>query len=284
MAKKVAVITGATSGIGEVGARAIAAAGYDLILPCRNLGKGRALKASIQSETPDTLVELIECNLASLESVKVCAIQIRNRHQSIDLLINNAGTAEMQQQMTVDGIERTFAINHLAHFVLTLQLLPLLKAAPKARIVNTASEANYQGKADFLDDINFGKRPYRVFQAYANSKLANVLFTNKLARELKGTNITANCFHPGRVATNIWPETKWYLKLAVKLLKRFYLISPERGAKPMLKLALDPSLEDTSGVFYFEMKPRKPKTAALDESLQDKLWDISESLAGKYLN
>lgn len=286
MAKKLAVITGATSGIGEVGATAIARAGYDLVLPCRNLQKGERTRERIVAAAPQCEVTLMACQMDSMKSVADCATKILGEHPRIDLLVNNAGTAEMKFGLSEDGIERTFAINHVSHFILTQKLLPALKAAGAdggARIVHTASEAHYMADKNFVDDINWDRRKYFVFKAYCDSKLANVLFSSKLARELDGTGVVSNCFHPGRVATNIWPGQKWYEKLIFGLLKKIYLISPEKGAKPMIHLALDPSMASVSGVFYFEMKERKVKSFAMDAGLQDRLWEKSRELAKDFI-
>lgn len=286
MSQPVAVITGATSGIGTVGARAIAAAGYELLMLCRNPDKGAATRADIESAVPDARIHVIECPMDNLAAVRDCAVDIARNYPRIALLVNNAGTAEMKYSQTEDGIERTFAVNHLAHFVLTWHLLPALKTAGAdggARIVHTASEAHYQGDKNFLDDINWEKRRYFVFKAYCDSKLANVLFSQKLARELEDTGVVSNCFHPGRVATNIWPERYWYEKLVIGLLKKFYLISPGQGARPMIHLALDPDMGQPNGVFYFEMKEKDIKSFAKDPALQDALWDKSLELAEDYL-
>ncbi len=287
MSQPIAVITGATSGIGEIGARAVAAAGYELLLLCRSPDKGEATRERIQTEVHDAAIRIIECPMDSLAAVRDCAVQLARDYPRIDLLINNAGTAEMQYSRTVDGIERSFAVNHLAHFVLTWHLLPSLKAAGDAdgaRIVHTASEAHYVANKDFLDDINWEKGRYFVFRAYSNSKLANVLFSQKLARELEGSGLVSNCFHPGRVATNIWPERRWYEKLVIGLLKKFYLISPEQGARPLIHLALDPDMGRRNGVFYFEMQEKDIKSFAKDPALQDALWNKSLELAADYLD
>lgn len=286
MRQPVAVITGATSGIGEVGAREIARAGYELLMLCRNPDKGAATRARIEAAVPEARIRVIQCPMDDLAAVRDCAVNIARDYPRIALLVNNAGTAEMQYSRTTDDIERTFAVNHLAHFVLTWHLLPALKAAGAdggARIVHTASEAHYQADKDFLDDINWEKRRYFVFKAYCDSKLANVLFSQKLARELEGTGVVSNCFHPGRVATNIWPERRWYEKLVIGLLKKFYLISPEQGARPLIHLALDPEMGQRNGVFFFEMVAKDIKSFAKDETLQDRLWDKSVELAGDVL-
>ena len=282
MVQKTALITGATSGIGLVGAKALAAAGYKLYLPVRNRAKAEQVKTDILAETPHAEIQLLDCDFSSLASVRDCALRLKDECSQLDRLINNAGLVELSLKFSQDGVENTFAVNHLAHFLLTLHVLPLLKAAQGARIVHTASEANYQGDAAFLDDINHENRRYRFFKVYGDSKLANILFSNKLARDLASDGILSNSFHPGRVATAIWPDEKWYEKLIIGPLKRWYLISPEQGAKPMIKLALDENV-DFSGRFYFEMNERKPHVQALSQEHQDRLWERSMALCEAYL-
>ncbi|EDY87207.1 retinol dehydrogenase 13 [gamma proteobacterium HTCC5015] len=283
---KTAIITGGTSGIGLVGATQVAKAGFDLVLLCRNVEKGEHCKAQIQAQAPDVAIDVVECELDRLASVAQVGRDLAQRYASIELLINNAGTAEMAYSKTEDGVERTFAVNHLAHFVLTHHLLPALKkagATSGARIVHTASEAHYMADPSFVDDVNWERRKYFVFKAYCDSKLANVLFSNDLAARLEGTGIVSNCFHPGRVATNIWPDQKWYEKLLFGLLKKIYLISPEKGARPMVHLALDPEMANRSGIFFFEMKEKDVKSFARDDQLQAKLWQLSEQLTQSFL-
>ena len=283
MTNKLAVITGATSGIGAVCASAIAAAGYDLILPCRNVVKGDAIKSSIRASHPDSNIEVLDCQFDSLASVRDCAQAIANRHQSIDLLINNAGYAPLKVQLSSDGIEKSFAVNHLSHFVLTLHLIDALKANGGARIVHTSSEAAYGGGTSFLDDLNYENHKFKFFKAYSNTKLANLWFSNKLARDLESDGIISNAFHPGRVATGIWPSKHWYQRLITAPLKKFYLISPEQGAKPMIDLALNESLAGKTGRFWFEMEEREQPEKALNEACQAKLWKVSERLCAEFL-
>lgn len=281
--RKIAVITGATSGLGEAAAEELLSRNCDLIIPCRNAEKGRSLVEKLTPINPSANIDIIPCNLLSLTSTQQCAQTIVERYPHIDLLFNNAGGASNKLRFGEDGIERTFTINHLSHFVLTLHLLPLLKQAPHARIINTSSEANYMSKPEFLDDINFDTRRYKVMTAYSDSKMANVLFTLKLARELQGENISVNCFHPGRVATNIWPETNIVFKTVFRLLKKYYFISPEQGIKPMMMLAFDPAFANSSGHFYYEMEERQAADFAYDETKQEKLWQRSIALAKDFL-
>ena len=286
MPNPLAVMTGATSGIGEIAAKSLAANGVDLILLCRTPQKGEALRQTIQAATPDARITVMECHMDRLSTVADCGRRIAAEHPNIDLLINNAGTAEMAFSLTEDGIEKTFAVNHMSHFVLTHHLLPALQRAGAkdgARIVHTSSEAHYIGSEKCLDDVNFEQRRYFVLKSYADSKLANVLFSNALARQCVGTGVVSNCFHPGGVATNIWPERHWYERWLFGFLKKTILITPEQGAKPLLHLALDEEMGDTNGVFYFKMKQRRAKNLALDHRTQDRLWSLSEDLAGPFL-
>lgn len=280
--RRVAVITGATSGIGLVGACEIANAGFDLFLPCRNLDKGESARQVIQAAAAESEVVLIHCEMSSLESVRQCGEAINSAVDHVELLINNAGLVNFSLQFSEDGIERTFAVNHLSHFLLTHLLMDKLKAADSARIVHTASEANYDGSAEFLSDINYENRRYRFFKCYGDSKLSNILFNNKLASDCAKYGIVSNSFHPGRVATGIWPNSRWYEKLVFAPLMKLYLISPEQGAKPMLHLALSDEMATRSGEFWFESKPKAPHRDALDEAAQEWLWALSLELTSEY--
>lgn len=283
MTEKTAVITGATSGIGAIGAEAIAGAGYRLILPCRNVDKGEATKAAIRASHPRAEVEVMHCRFDTLASVRECTQAIAANNESIDLLVNNAGYAPLKLELSRDGIEKSFAVNHLSHFVLTLGLLDALKAGGGGRIVHTSSEAAYGGGTSFLDDLNYEKNKFKFFKAYSNTKLANLWFSNKLARDLQKDGVTSNAFHPGRVATGIWPTKYWYQRIVIVPLKKLYLISPEQGAKPLIELALSESVADKSGRFWFEMEERDQPEKALNVALQSKCWELSEKLAADYL-
>ncbi|MAA75708.1 MAG: short-chain dehydrogenase [Salinisphaeraceae bacterium] len=283
MGVRTAVITGATSGIGRVGARAIAQAGYGLLLPCRNVDKGEQVAKEIRAGVPGAFVEVLDCQFDQLASVQACARSIATRYPDIDLLVNNAGYAPLKLELSADGIEKSFAVNHLAHFVLTRHLLPALKAGDGGRIVHTSSEAALGDGPGFLDDVNYEQNRFRFFKAYSNTKLANLWFSNMLARELADSRVTSNAFHPGRVATDIWPTAHWYQRLLITPLKKLYLISPEQGARPLVMLALDEAMAGRSGCFLFETREYEQPEKALNQDCQARLWSVSERLAGAYL-
>lgn len=272
------LITGASAGIGRETLRQLARRGdSELIVAARNTAKAEEVAQKISAETGHDRIAVMACDLASLASVRRFAGEFRARYDRLDVLINNAGCANTQRHASEDGFELTFATNHLGPFLLTNLLLPALKAAPAARVVTVASEAHRIGRIDFQDLQH--DRKYRVFQAYADSKLANILFALRLARELQGTAVTSNCLHPGGVASDIWPGNNALWRLASAGLKLF-LISEEKGAEPSVKLACDPALAGRSGLYFNRLKETAPSARARDRELQDKLWEVSVRLTG----
>lgn len=271
------LITGATGGIGRETARGLLARGHEVVIACRDVAKGEAVARELATDTGNDRVTVLACDLASLASVRAFAAAFRARYDQLDVLINNAGCANVERRLSVDGYELTFATNHLGPFLLTNLLLDTLKAAPAGRIVTVASDAHYRGRIDFRDLQH--DRDYGVFQAYCDSKLANVLFALKLARLLVGSRVTSNALHPGAVATGIWPADNAWWQAASRVLKLF-LVSEARGARTSLMLATDPRLRDVSGRYYSRLRERKPSAAACDTELQDALWRVSEGLAG----
>lgn len=271
------LITGATSGIGRVTARDLLARGHDVVMACRDTDKGEAVARELAATTGNPRVAVMACDLASLASVRRFATAFRERHAQLDVLINNAGCVSVGRRTSVDGYELTFATNHLGPFLLTNLLLDTVKAATAGRIITVASDSHYRGRIDFQDLQH--ERDYQVYQAYCDSKLANVLFALKLARLLIGTPVTSNALHPGAVATAIWPVDNALLKVASRVLKLF-LISEEKGARPSLMLATDPRLKSVSGRYYSKLHERAPSAAASDTDLQDALWQVSTVLSG----
>ena len=223
------------------------------------------------------LVELMLADLASLDSVRAFAKCYGESHDSLRVLLNNAGVARLRRSLTVDGVETTFQVNYLSPFLLTNLLLPLLKRSAPSRIVNVSSVSHYGGHID-LGDLQF-ERGYRVMRAYSRSKLAQVLFTHELARRLEGTGVTANCLHPGTVATNIWGGTLGRASFLGKV-TRLFLPSPEKGASTQVYLASSPEVEEVSGE-YFEPDGKKRSSAeSYDEALAKRLWDASAVMVG----
>jgi NAD(P)-dependent dehydrogenase (short-subunit alcohol dehydrogenase family) len=266
----VAVITGTTHGIGRVTARELAKAGFTLVMPCRDLQVGQGVRDEIGTLVPGALIHVLLCDLASLASVRECALSIRREFQSIALLINNAGMVSTRHRMSEDGFELTFATNHLGPFLLTHLLQDRMCAG--GRIINVASRAHYGGVID-LESIQAPRARYRARAAYAQSKLANVLHTFALARRLAGSPVTANCLHPGIVATNLLPR---WLRLLKPLVTRV-TFGPERGARTTLYLALSKEVTDISGRYFDEHQAVQPASSlANDVRLQESLWTASE--------
>ena len=267
----VAVVTGTTHGIGRVTALELARAGYTVVMLCRNLDAAFAVRDLIAEELPRADLRALQCDLASLQSVRRCAEAVRSEFPRIDVLIANAGMVSTWHRMSEDGFELTFAVNHLGHFLLVRLLLDQL--APHARIISVASRAHLRGRLD-LEDITNPGASYSGIQAYARSKLANVLFTFALARRLAGSNVTANCLHPGIVATNLLPA---WLRVLKPLITRV-ILDAEQGARTTLYLALSPQVSDISGCYFDEYQRMQSASAlANNVELQELLWKKSEA-------
>ncbi|HME91489.1 MAG TPA: SDR family oxidoreductase [Myxococcaceae bacterium] len=272
---KTFVITGASSGIGKATALALARAGANLLLICRDSARGEAAAEEIREQSDNPLVNVLLAELASLDSIREVSRAIHARCSRLDVLINNAGIHCAQRRLSPDGLELTFATNHLAYFLLTQLLLDLLKASPSARIVNVSSEAHRRGTIDF-DNLQ-GEKQYRAFRAYSNSKLANVLFTYELAGRLKGTRVTANCLHPGTVRTNFGRGEPGFFRAVVKLAAPF-MLSPEKGAETSIYLASSPEVEDVSGKYFIKCAQARSSSESYDQAKARRLWDISAQL------
>ena len=268
------IITGATSGIGRETAKALAAEGVKLVLPIRDTLKGDSLREDILSQTPDASLEFIHCDLASMRSIRNFVAEYKKKHTKLHLLINNAGIWETKRNHTEDGIEKNFAVNHLAPFLLTNLLLDTIKESSPARIINVSSEAHRQGVIRF-DDPEFEKK-YSSFRSYAQSKLANILFTKKLSQKLKGSGVTANCLHPGVVSTNLFDKMPKLLMGLMGLI----MISPKKGAQTTIYLATSEEVEHTSGEYFAKSKRKKPVAHALRQDTADRLWELSEKYVG----
>ncbi|RZL30934.1 MAG: SDR family NAD(P)-dependent oxidoreductase, partial [Pedobacter sp.] len=197
-------------------------------------------------------------------------------YKKLHILINNAGLIISEKSLTKDGIESTFAINHLGYFLLTNLLLDLMKSSAPARIVNVASDAHKMGHIDF-DDLNYENKKYSTMKAYGSSKLANILFTKELAKRLQGTNITVNCVHPGAVNSNFGSNTKGIMGIVSKIIKPFF-ISAEKGAETQIYLATSPELEGVTGEYFVKKKIEQPNSEARDENIAKRLWEVSEKM------
>jgi NAD(P)-dependent dehydrogenase (short-subunit alcohol dehydrogenase family) len=275
MKGKVVVITGATSGIGLVAAGQLAARGARIVLVARDRGRGEATLAGLRQKGPGVAHAVHYADLSRIAEMKRVAAAIAEAEPRIDVLVNNAGALFATRQVTEDGLEMTFATNHMSYFVVTHGLMERL--APDARIVNTASEAHRMGRLDF-DDLQF-ERGWGANAAYSRSKLCNILYTRELARRLKGTGITANALHPGFVNTRFGDQNGGWFSFAVKLAKLF-ATTPEKGAETIVHLAASPEVAGVTGEYFAKRRPAPTTAAARDEAAAQRLWAISERLAG----
>ena len=275
MEGKVCVVTGATSGIGKAAATALARLGATVVLVGRDRGRTEAAAAEIGSVCASPPRAEI-ADLSSLEQVRGLAGRLAGLER-IDVLVNNAGLVLGERRVTVDGFEYVFALNHLAPFLLTSLLLPNLAASAPARVVTVTSDAHSAARLDLSDPhLEHGWDSWR---SYANSKLANILFTRELARRLDGTGVTANCAHPGVVRTGFGREARPLLRLGVTIARPF-MASPERGADTIVYLASSPDVADETGGYYVKRQRREPSAAARDDAAARKLWEISEKMTG----
>ncbi len=270
----VCIITGSTSGIGKETALALAREGAILVLPVRNIEKGESLRQEIHALTGNRHVDLMVCDLASLDSVRLFAKNVLEKYKRLDLLINNAGLWETKRSTSVDGIELTFAVNHLAPFLLTHMLTDRLIASAPSRVINLSSEAHRYGKIRF-DDLE-GKKRWSSFGSYAQSKLANVLFTKELARKLKGTGVTVNALHPGVVSTHLFDRLPGFL-IAIS---RLFMIDPKRGAQTSIYLATSPDAANVTGTYFSKKRAKRTASQANDDDAIQKLWDVSMAYIG----
>jgi retinol dehydrogenase 12 len=272
------VITGATDGIGKVTARELAKAGATVTIVARNPAKGERVVKELRALAGHDGVHFVQGDLLSLKGVRGAAETLKGRLKRIDVLINNAGAAFIKRGVTEDGFEQTFALNHLGYFLTTSLLLDLVKASTAGRIVNVASEA-HRGTQLRLDDLQNAKS-YSGWRAYQQSKLANIYFTYELARRLSGTKVTANCLHPGFVASRFGDNNKGIVGALFGLVKSIAAISEEEGAKTSIYLAGSPEVDDVSGKYFDRSKPARSSPVSYDEAVARALWQASEAMVG----
>jgi len=276
MQGKVVVITGATSGIGAVAVRRLASMGARIVLVARDKTRGEAALAGLRGGAGD-MHSVHYGDLSRISEMKRLAGEISAAEPRIDVLINNAGAVFGSRQLTEDGLERSFAINHMAYFVLTLGLRERLLACAPARIVNTASTAHRGATLEF-NDLQ-AERGFSPMRAYGRSKLCNILFTRELARRLSGTGVSANCLHPGFVATRFGDNVGGWLSGVIRIAKTL-AITPEKGAETIVYLASSPAVVDISGEYFYKCRPAQPSTAARNDEDAKRLWVESAKLAG----
>jgi len=275
MKGRVSVITGANSGIGKATALALAKLGATVVLVCRNLERAETARKEIVSETNNTDVSVALVDLSHLKSVRIFAADFQKKSPKLHVLVNNAGIYTSKRIVTVDGFESTFATNHLGHFLLTELLVDELKANAPSRIINVSSDAHLSGHVDF-DDLQ-GERKYGGMKSYAQSKLANVLFTYELAKRLDGTGVTANCVHPGVVRTNFGRDSGGLMSVGVRIGAPF-MLSPEAGARTIVWLASSPEVEQVTGKYFVKESERRSSKESYDADVAKRLWYVSSEL------
>jgi NAD(P)-dependent dehydrogenase (short-subunit alcohol dehydrogenase family) len=280
MSGKLCIVTGANSGIGKETALGLAQMGARVIMVCRNAEKGKAALEEIRREFGSSQLDLLIADMSSQASVRALAEQIQRKYPSLDVLVNNAGGCARARTLSADGIEMTLATNYLGAALLTLLLLDLLKASAPSRIVNvSSSEAQSPTRLD-TNDLQFERRKYSGIAAYKQSKLLMNAFTFELARRLAGTGVTANCLHPGAVATNIWnPDLLPFGKLIVAVVKPF-MLSSKQGAAVSLYLATSPEVAQVSGEYFVKSKPAKSNPLSRDPKLMAEVWLCTEKMTG----
>ena len=277
MAGKICLVTGGTAGIGFVTARELVRRGADVTLVGRDPIRGEAAVAAMRAMAEGATVDFSAADLAEQEHIRAFVRAFCDRRPRLDMLVNNAGGLFGRRQTTSDGIERTFALNHLGYFLTTMLLLPSLQAAAPSRVVVVASEAHRGARLDF-DDLQ-GEHRYSRWTAYRRSKLANLLFTYELARRMTGRGTTANALHPGFVATDIGTRHRFVPKLLWRI-GTLAAIGPEEGSRTSLHLACAPELAEVSGAYFVNCTPVRSSVASYDRDTAERLWDISLNLTG----
>jgi len=273
---KICVVTGASAGIGKATTLGLARLGAHVVLVVRDRARGQAvIDGLVQAGIKPDQLELMICDVSSQKSIRQFAEEYKHKHDRLHVLVNNAGVVIMERKETVDGLETTFATNHLGYFLLTELLLDTIKASTPARIVNVSSGAHAGNHLDF-DDLQ-SKRDYAGFAVYGRSKLANLYFTYELSERLAGSGVTVNALHPGVVSTQFGSNNSGLFKFGLMLARPFFM-SEEKGARTSLYLAASPDVEGVTGKYFAKCKEAKSSGSSHDEAARKRLWDVSESL------
>ena len=273
---KVCLVTGATDGIGKVSARVLAELGAKVIIVGRNPEKSAIVLAELRSISGNENIDLLMADLAVMQEVRDLAEQVISRYDRLDVLLNNAGGYFTKHKITSDGLEMTFALNHMSYFLLTNKLMELLKYSAPARIVNVSSDAHYGVNIEF-ENLN-GEQEYKAWKAYQKSKLANVLFTYELLKKVPG-NITVNCLHPGFVATNFGNNIGGFFGPVLKIAQRISAIDPEEGAKTSIFLCSAPEVKGVSGKYFYKCQSKTSSRESRNMDTGKRLWQISSDIA-----
>jgi NAD(P)-dependent dehydrogenase (short-subunit alcohol dehydrogenase family) len=276
MQGKICLITGGTNGIGKSTAQELARMGATVVIVGRSAEKTRQIVEEIRLATSNENVDSLLADLSSQQDIRRLAGDFKSKYSQLHVLLNNAGGAFMTRQLSVDGIEMTFALNHLAYFLLTNLLLDVIKASAPARIINVSSDAHSGGKIEF-DNLQ-GERSYSSFGPYGSSKLANILFTIELARRLEGTGVTVNALHPGFVSTGFGKNNPGLLMKIIGIVVPLIALSPEKGAETSTYLASSPAVEHITGKYFVNCKATQPSQQATDSVVARKLWGVSAEM------
>jgi NAD(P)-dependent dehydrogenase (short-subunit alcohol dehydrogenase family) len=272
---KTVLITGASAGVGLHSAIGLAKLGTEVVMVGRDEQRTTQAVALVKSQTGNQSVSYLLADLSSLKDVRKLAEEFKDKYKKLDVLLNNAGAIFLSRKVSVEGYEMSLALNHLNYFLLTNLLLDMLKAGPSGRIVNVSSRAHYRGHVNF-DDLQ-SQHGYNGMRVYSMSKLMNVLFTYELSRRLQGTHVTANCLHPGFVASNFAGNNGWFVRLGMAFMPR--RISVEDGAKCSIYLASSPEVQGLSGKYFnYDLKEKRSSDESYDEVVAKRLWGVSEQL------
>ncbi|MDD9266188.1 SDR family oxidoreductase [Paenibacillus sp. GCM10023248] len=274
--QRIVMVTGANSGLGKATAISLAKQNARVVMVCRDPHRGELAKEEIVKESGNPNIDLLICDFSALSNVRRLAIEYSNNYDRLDVLINNAGIITRERQLTQDGYEMQFGVNHLAPFLLTNLLLEQLKMSKAGRIVTVSSLGHFYGKIHF-SDLHFSKR-YRFFKAYAQTKLANILFTYELARRLEGTGVTANSLNPGEAKTNISVYTEGGFAQFLTTLFTPFLKTPEEHADTSVYLAMSHEVEGITGKYFSKRKIVKSKSATYDRKMASRLWEVSAEM------
>jgi NAD(P)-dependent dehydrogenase (short-subunit alcohol dehydrogenase family) len=270
---RICIVTGGNSGIGKATVAGLAQLGATVVMACRDASKGNAAKGEIAAETGSNDLHVMQLDLASLESVRAFAAAFMAKFSRLDVLVENAGVMTRKRELTADGLEMNFGVNHVGHFLLTELLLPVLKASAPSRIVVVSSNLHSSGRFDF-DDLAMEKS-WRG--SYPRSKLANMLFVRALSRRLEGTRVVVNALHPGVISTDLARD----YPAPIRLIARWFFRSPEQGARTSLYLATAPEAAGISGRYFADAKEAKSGKAALDDALAERLWTETQGLLAR---
>ncbi len=279
MTGKVVIVTGANAGMGLAAVIELAKAGAEVIMACRSRQRGEEARAKALAESGAPHIGLMLCDLGNFESIRSFCASFAERYARLDVLINNAGVVSLKRELTDDGYESMLGVNHLGHFLLTTELLGLLHASPQGRIVVVSSGAYKVGHIHF-DDMNL-QHGFNVVKGYAQSKLANILFTRELARRLEGSNVTVNCLHPGAVGTSLGVNRETGFGKSVYALLRPFFLTPLEGADTALYLATSQEGGTASGNYYYKKKRQNLSGRAIDNEAAKRLWRWSEEQTRK---